>query len=91
MKFNEEYTNQTPVETGFKPVSTATIHGLSEIIRAFKTFTARKINNFQKTPGLPFWQQRYYDRIIRNEKELNNIRQYIIDNPKNWERDELNS
>ena len=81
------------VETGFKPVSTNTntninTHGLSEIIRGFKTFTARKINEYQKTPGLPFWQSRFYDRIIRDERELNNTRQYIIDNPGNWEKDE---
>jgi REP element-mobilizing transposase RayT len=30
------------------------------------------------------WQPGYYDRIIRNEKELTNIQQYILDNPDNW-------
>ncbi|MDD5368666.1 MAG: hypothetical protein PHQ40_06270, partial [Anaerolineaceae bacterium] len=34
------------------------------------------------------WQARYYDHIIRREKELMNIRQYILDNPLKWELDE---
>jgi REP element-mobilizing transposase RayT len=34
------------------------------------------------------WQPRYYDHIIRGEKELGNIRQYILDNPLKWELDE---
>ena len=37
-----------------------------------------------------FWQGNYYEHIIRNERELNAIRQYIIDNPKNWDLDRDN-
>ena len=91
------------VETGLKPVSTAVStdkpvsitkiskqYSLSEIIRGFKTFTARKINEHQNTQGQPFWQSRFYDRIIRNENELNHIREYIINNPLQWETDKNN-
>jgi putative transposase len=31
-----------------------------------------------------FWQARFYDHIIRNEKSLNNIREYIFYNPIKW-------
>jgi hypothetical protein len=34
------------------------------------------------------WQRSCYERIIRHEAELNRIRQYITDNPANWNRDE---
>lgn len=34
------------------------------------------------------WQRNYYEHIIRNDEELNKIRQYIMYNPKNWEMDE---
>jgi len=34
------------------------------------------------------WQPRFHDHIIRNEDDLNRIRQYIIDNPKNWNSDD---
>ncbi len=30
------------------------------------------------------WQERYHDRVIRNEPELRRIEQYIRDNPKKW-------
>lgn len=72
------------VETGLKPVS------LSEIMRGFKTFSARKINEYLNTQETPFWQSRFYDHIIRNENELARIREYIIDNPLKWELDENN-
>ena len=94
------------VETGFKPVSTNTHantdaetivttntvkrHSISEIFRGFKTFTARKINDFQGTQGISFWQSRFYDRIIRSDDELARIRKYIQDNPANWGKDRNN-
>ena len=34
------------------------------------------------------WQPRFHDHIIRDEEELIRIRQYIIDNPKNWHLDD---
>jgi len=79
-------------DIGLKPVSTTTgngkcVYSISEIIRGFKTFTARKINIFENIPGRQFWQTRFYDRIIRNEDELNRIRKYIYNNPYNWEND----
>lgn len=40
--------------------------------------------------NIPVWQRNYYEHIIRNEKELNKIRQYIKDNPMNWDEDEDN-
>ena len=33
------------------------------------------------------WHRNYYDRIIRNENELHEIREYILNNPVNWETD----
>jgi putative transposase len=57
-------------------------HPLSEIIRAFKTFTARKINEYQNTAGKTFWQRDYYEHIIRDKNALNRIREYIRNNPK---------
>jgi len=60
---------------------------LGAIIRAFKSTTKR----FANQNNIEFeWQSRYHDRIIRNEKELNAIRRYIVDNPRKWEKDGLN-
>jgi len=65
-------------------------HGLPEIIRAFKTFSSRRINQARSTPGIPVWQRNYYEHVIRNEDDLNKIREYIITNPAGWEKDEEN-
>jgi len=37
------------------------------------------------------WQSRFHDHIIRNEKSYQNISQYIINNPANWDDDKFNS
>ena len=59
-------------------------HPLSEIIRALKTFSAREINKICATPGRKVWHKEYFDRIIRNEAELNRIRLYIATNPQRF-------
>ena len=59
-----------------------------EIVRAFKARCTYAINQVRITPGMPLWQRNYYEHIIRNEPELNKIREYIINNPLNWESDE---
>jgi putative transposase len=63
---------------------------ISEIIRGFKTFSAKAINKERGLRGVPVWQRNYYDRIIRNELELDRVRQYIINNPQNWDTDKNN-
>ncbi|MDP9372578.1 MAG: transposase [Chloroflexota bacterium] len=62
---------------------------LSEIVRAFKTFSARRINEARGAVGTPVWQRGYWDHIIRNERSLRRFQTYIIDNPARWEMDQL--
>ena len=33
------------------------------------------------------WQRGYYEHVIRNDKALNRIRDYIADNPAQWADD----
>ena len=61
---------------------------LSTIIGAFKTAVTRKINQLIKQPVLKIWQRNFYEHIIRNENDLNNIRKCIELNPLKWELDE---
>ena len=61
--------------------------GLSEIIRGFKTFSSRKINEEIKIDNKFRWQKSFHDHIIRNDKSLENLRQYIMYNPLKWELD----
>jgi REP element-mobilizing transposase RayT len=62
-------------------------HGLPEIVRALKTYSARGINARRGTPGASVWQRGYYERIVRNVRELNRTRKYIASNPRNWRTD----
>jgi putative transposase len=63
------------------------IHGIFEFMRALKTFSSRKINELRDTKGVSNWQERFHDHIIRDEIEYNRIKNYIINNPKNWSED----
>lgn len=63
---------------------------LGSIIAGFKSVVTHRINLLRKTPLTPIWQRNYYEHIIRDEDDLNRIRQYIIDNPMKWDGDEEN-
>ena len=79
------------VGAGFKPAPTKSKrHALPEIVRAFKTFSSRRINLLRGTVGTYVWQRGYYDRIIRTEAEFNRIKDYILGNPRNWDMDSEN-
>lgn len=54
---------------------------LASIIRGFKV----SVKAYSTTNGIEFsWQPRYYDHVIRNEKEYINIKNYIFNNPEQW-------
>jgi hypothetical protein len=57
---------------------------LGSIIAGFKSAATKRINEIRHAPSFPVWQKRYYDRIIRNDMELNKIREYIHNNVLQW-------
>jgi REP element-mobilizing transposase RayT len=75
------------IEQFGKPVS----NSIPTIVRLFKSAVTKKINQIRNTPTNPVWQRNYYEHIIRNDDELNRIREYIVNNPLKWESDENNS
>ena len=79
--------NENVVGNGLKPFPT---HGLSEIIRGFKTFSSRKINEEIEIDNKFQWQKSFYDHIIRDERSLDLIREYIQNNPLKWDLDREN-
>lgn len=72
---------------GLEPAPTR--QTLSEIVRQFKTFSARRINAMRSTQGVPVWQRNYYEHVIRNEDDYHRIAEYITTNPARWEEDTL--
>ena len=69
---------------------------LSSVIRGFKIGVKKWCGENNHVLNKNFcsaqfaWQKSFYDHIIRNEKSLNKIRQYIINNPLRWELDRNN-
>ncbi len=61
---------------------------LGSIIGYFKSECTKEIRHTIHDPFFILWQRNYYEHIIRDEQELSHIRQYIADNPKNWENDQ---
>lgn len=60
------------------------------IIRSFKSAVTKRINEMRGMPGAKSWQRNYYEHIIRNNDELNRIREYIANNPVQWGMDREN-
>lgn len=74
--------NDIPYKNEFGPQN----RNLSSIIRGFKSSVTKQIRI--KYPNLNFqWQERFYDRIIRDERALDRIRTYISSNPSKWQED----
>ncbi|MEA4930777.1 MAG: transposase [Anaerolineaceae bacterium] len=73
-----------PIENFGKPVSGS----VATIIRSFKSATTKAFHEFPGHSDDRLWQQGYYDRVIRNEREYEALYDYILANPMNWEKDE---
>lgn len=68
---------------------------LGDMVHRFKTITTKRYADGVKQWGWPsfpgkLWQRNYWEHIVRNEIELNRIREYIHTNPTQWESDRLN-
>lgn len=63
---------------------------LGGLIGAFKTVSTKQINLLRDTEGQVVWQRNYYERIIRDEREMDRIHRYIESNPSMWAEDEEN-
>ena len=60
---------------------------IPKMVGFFKMNVAKRVNQIRSTPGIPVWQEDYYERVIRNEMEWARVRDYIVNNPANWESD----
>ena len=68
---------------------------LHKIVQWFKTMTTNEyIRGIKLFDWSPFngklWQRNYYEHIIRNDAEMNRIREYILNNPLQWDSDSEN-
>jgi putative transposase len=63
---------------------------LSAIVQNFKSISTRKMNAARSTPGTPVWQRNYHEHVVRNDDDLQRIREYVLGNPARWNEDENN-
>ncbi|MDH3944147.1 MAG: transposase [Anaerolineae bacterium] len=63
---------------------------IGSIVAGFKSTSTKQINILRETPNQQIWQRSYHDRIIRNDTELQALREYITSNPMLWAQDDEN-
>lgn len=83
LQYNINNQNRKQYNKFSKPISKS----IPMIINHYKGACTREINKLPNQSRFFHWQPRYYDRVIRNDYQLNKIRQYIQNNPKNWRKD----
>ena len=89
---NHFHGNLLILETGLNARQNPVV--LGNMVGAFKSISTHQyIQGVQEQGWEPFkkqlWQRNFYERIIRNERELEAIRTYIINNPANWHEGKL--
>ena len=73
---------------GFETIERGGHSSLQGIIRDFKSISTRYYNKMVDIPlKNTLWQKSFYEHIIRNENELQKIREYIKNNPAKWHED----
>ncbi len=82
--------DDAPCDVPTSTVFTRPPKSLGSLIAGFKSAVTKRINELRKTPGAPVWQRNYYEHIIRDERSLNRIREYIANNPAQWDTDREN-
>ena len=65
-------------------------NSLGAVIGQFKSIVTKRINHLQNVAGRPIWQRNYYEHVIRNDREWDNIHRYIDSNPAMWVEDDEN-
>ncbi|MEJ2750532.1 MAG: hypothetical protein P8183_21890, partial [Anaerolineae bacterium] len=65
---------------------------IGAIVGNYKMLVTKRVKAMLKTSGtdMQVWQRGYWERIIRNERELNATREYIRNNPVRWQGDSDN-
>ena len=72
------------------------VHTVSDIVQSLKRYSTVEYAKMVKQGLLPpfdkqIWQRSFYDHIIRNRDDYNEVYKYIYENPKHWELDKLYS
>ncbi len=78
------------IETGGETPPLQKPPALGEILGYYKYQSAVRINALRNSVGTSIWQRGYYEHVIRDDRSLNRIREYIAGNPQRWRLDREN-
>lgn len=73
-----------PVENSSETIRA---NSLGPIIAQFKSIVTKRSRSIASAPRSPIWKRNYYDHIVRSERALERIRNYIIENLASWSED----
>ena len=80
---------QLPIETSWarhaSPLHSATpkLPPLGTIVGSFKSAVTRRVNLQHNLSGKCLWQRNYYEHVVRDEAELQQLREYVVNNSLN--------
>ena len=60
---------------------------LGSMVKGFKSACQRRINLLGQTPGKLVWRRNYHEHIIRDDQDLDDVREYIQANPLRWKQE----
>ncbi|MDP6550045.1 MAG: transposase [Dehalococcoidia bacterium] len=88
-------TAMTPVGAPGQEATTRVAPTLGDVVGAYKSLTTVEYVRGVKTMGWQafsgrLWQRNYYEHVIRDERSLRLIREYIANNPRQWDQDREN-
>ncbi len=62
-------------------------NSLGSIIAQYKSIVTKRSRSLASPRNCPIWKRNYYDHIVRDERSLERIRTYILENPSRWSED----
>lgn len=80
-----------PISIGGAITAPLRANCLGQIVGHFKYQTTVDVARTTGVGFMKLWQRNYWERVIRDEQELNRTRQYVIANPSQWNNDEFNT
>ena len=76
-----------PTQDGRRRFGEHRAKSVSSVVGAYKAHVTRRARREGLWNDGPLWQGRFHDRVVRNEREADRIRQYIQENPARWRTD----
>ncbi len=63
---------------------------LPQIVGSFKSAITKRVNELRGSPGAKFWQRSYYEHVVQDDEDFEEIAHYVRCNPDTWVRDREN-